>query len=69
MLECGPAMRLFGKESIQKADALIANLAPQDRVSIVCYSSEPQVMSDLSADQSATRIFLREMNFASASAN
>jgi len=67
MLECGPAMRLFGKESVQKADALIANLAPQDRVSIVCYSSQPQVMSELSADQSATRTFLREMNFASGS--
>jgi len=65
MLECGPAMRLFGKESVQKADALIASLAPQDRVSIVCYSSQPQLMSELSTDQSATRAFLREMNFAS----
>ncbi|HLZ13882.1 MAG TPA: VWA domain-containing protein [Candidatus Acidoferrum sp.] len=65
MLECGPAMRLFGRENLQKADALIANLAPQDRVSIVCYSSGPHVMFDLSPDLTAARTFLREMNFSS----
>jgi len=67
MIECGPAMRLFGKENVQKADALIARLAPQDRVSLVCYSSGPQVMFDLSSDHSAAQSFLDGMDFSSGS--
>ena len=63
MLECGPSMVLFGKESIQKADALITSLAPADRVAVVCYSSGATVQFELSADQSASRLALRELNF------
>jgi Ca-activated chloride channel family protein len=63
MLECGPSMILFGKENIQKADALISSLAPNDRVAIVCYSSGAVVQFELSADQSASRMALRELNF------
>jgi VWFA-related protein len=63
MLECGPSMYLFGKENIQKADALITNLSPADRVAIVCYSSGAVVNFELSADQSASRMALRELNF------
>lgn len=63
MLECGPSMRLFGMENIQKADALITQLAPNDRVAIVCYSTGAQVLFELRADHSAARNFLREMSF------
>ncbi len=63
MLECGPSMYLFGKESIQKADALIANLAPNDRVAIVCYSSSAQVLFELSENKPAARLALRELDF------
>jgi Ca-activated chloride channel family protein len=63
MLECGPSMLFFGRENIQKADALIANLAVNDRVAIVCYSSEAQVLFELSADHPAARMLLREMQF------
>jgi len=63
MLECGPSMFLFGKENIQKADALITSLAPADRVAVVCYSSGATVQFELSADQSASRLALRELNF------
>src|SRR5215475_3636855 len=63
MLECGPSMYLFGKESIQKADALITNLAAADRVAIVCYSSGAVVNFELSSDQAASRMALRELNF------
>jgi VWFA-related protein len=69
MLECGPSMYLFGKENIQKADALITSLAPADRVAIVCYSSGATVQFELSADQSASRMALRELNFNIGSGN
>ena len=63
MLECGPSMYFFGKESIQKADALITNLSANDRVAIVCYSSGAAVQFELSEDKSAARLALRELNF------
>jgi VWFA-related protein len=64
MLECGPSMYLFGRESIQKADALISNLAPNDRVAIVCYSSGATVEYALGEDKPAARLVLRQLNFA-----
>ncbi len=64
MLECGPSMYLFGRESIQKADALIASLSANDRVAIVCYASGATVQFELSEDKSASRLALRELNFA-----
>lgn len=64
MLECGPSMYFFGKESVQRADALIANLAAKDRVAIVCYSSNATIEYALSEDKSLARIALRELDFA-----
>src|SRR5215470_5454631 len=49
MIECGPSVYFVGKANVQRADALIANLAPNDRVAIVCYSSRPVVESELEA--------------------
>jgi Ca-activated chloride channel homolog len=69
MLECGPSMYFFGKESVQRADALITNLAPNDRVAIVCYSSNANIEHPLSEDKSSARIALRELNFAIGSGN
>ncbi len=63
MLECGPSVRLFGTENIKKADALIARLAPQDKVAIVCYSSGPSFQFPLSDDLAASRMALRSVNF------
>src|SRR5215831_3489618 len=64
MLECGPSMYLFGKESIQKADRLITHLAPSDRVAVVCYSSGAAIEYPLSEDKATARLALRELNFA-----
>jgi len=63
MLECGPSVNLFGSQYVQKADALIRNLAQNDRIAIVCYSSTPDVQFELSEDKAAARIALREINF------
>lgn len=63
MLECGPSVYLFGAASIQKADALIASLAPQDRVAIVCYSSNAEVQYELSDNKAEARLALRSINF------
>lgn len=63
MLECGPSVNLFGSEYIQKADALVRNLAANDRVAIVCYSSAPAVQFELSADKASARLALRDLNF------
>src|SRR5262249_53303304 len=48
---------------IQKADALIASLAPQDRVAIVCYSAGAEVQFELSDNKAEARLALREINF------
>jgi len=64
MLECGPSVYLLGKDNMRKADALIANLAAQDRVSIVCYSSSPAVSFELNDDKRAARAALGEFSFA-----
>src|SRR5437660_4200506 len=63
MLECGPAVNLFGSEYVQKADALIRNLAANDRVAIVCYSTTPAVQFELSEDKASARLALRDLNF------
>ncbi|HLK03929.1 MAG TPA: VWA domain-containing protein [Candidatus Acidoferrum sp.] len=63
MLECGPSVYLFGAANIQKADALIANLSPADRVAIVCYSSGANVQFELSDNKAEARLALREINF------
>ena len=56
LLECGPSVSLFGSEYVQRSDALIANLAPNDRVAIVCYSSAPAVQFELSDDKGSARL-------------
>jgi Ca-activated chloride channel homolog len=63
MLECGPSVILSGAANIQKADALIASLAPQDRVAIVCYSSGAEVQFELSDNKAEARLALRGINF------
>lgn len=65
MLECGPSLRLFGIESIRRADTLISRLAPQDKVAIVCYSAGPSFQFPLSDDLAASRMALRSINFMS----
>jgi len=69
MIECGPSMYLFGKQSAQKADALVANLALNDRVAIVCYSSEATVEFPLSENKAEARIALQELSFSIGSAS
>ncbi|MBS1839987.1 MAG: VWA domain-containing protein [Acidobacteria bacterium] len=69
MLECGPSLRLFGIENIRRADALIARLAPQDKVAIVCYSSGPSFQFPLSDDLAASRMALRSLSFNAGFAN
>src|SRR5882672_75232 len=69
MMECGPTMRLFGLENVQKADAIITRLAPNDRVAIVCYSSGPRLEFDFSSDQAASRFALRNLTFKNGSAD
>lgn len=63
MLECGPSVILSGAANIQKADALIASLAPRDRVAIVCYSSSAEMQFELSDNKAEARLALREINF------
>ena len=63
MIECGPSVYFVGKANVQRADALIADLAPNDRVAVVCYSSKAVIQSGLDAGLSAARTTLRELDF------
>jgi len=69
MIECGPSVYFAGKENVRKADVLIANLAPNDRVAIVCYSSAATLEFPLSEDKSAARLVLQDLSFSIGSAN
>jgi len=69
MIECGPSVYFVGKENVRKADALIANLAPYDRVAIVCYSSEATTEFPLNENKAEARMALEELNFSIGSAS
>ena len=69
LIECGPSVYFVGKENVRKADALIANLAPNDRVAILCYSVEATTEFPLSENKAEARMVLQELSFSIGSAS
>jgi len=63
MLECGPSMYLFGRESIQKADALIASFPLMIALRLSATPPAPRSIR-IKRRQIASRLALRELNFA-----
>lgn len=63
MVECGPAVYFFRKDLIFASEALLSNLAPSDRVAVVCYSRQPQLALDFTEDKNAARTALAALDF------
>lgn len=64
MVECGPAVYFFRNDLVHAADALLARLAPSDRIAVVCYTRTPELLLDFTTDKDAARLALSELNFA-----
>jgi len=63
LLESGPAVVFLGKSHLLAADALLAALAPADRVAIATYSKTPQLLQDFTTNKAAARYALQTINF------
>jgi VWFA-related protein len=53
----------LGKSHLLAADALLAALAPADRVAIASYSKTPQLLQDFTTNKTAARYALQTINF------
>jgi Ca-activated chloride channel homolog len=62
-IESGPAVAFLGAEHIRAAEKLLRGLSPEDRVAIACYSKQPELLLDFTADKPATRLALENLNF------
>lgn len=63
LIESGPAVFLFAKNHMLAADLLLSAMAPGDRVAVAQYSRTPELILDLTGDQSAARMALRSIDF------
>jgi VWFA-related protein len=63
LVESGPSVFLFAKNHVLAADALIASVAPADRVAIASYSRGPELLLDFTADKTEARTALRSLDF------
>lgn len=64
LIESGPAVFFFAKHHAHAADLLLRDISPTDRVAIVTYSNEPELVQDFSSKVEA-RIALQQLNFMS----
>jgi Ca-activated chloride channel homolog len=63
LIESGPAVLFLSTNHLLAADALLASLAPTDRVALATYSKTPQLLVDFTANKTAARFALQEVNF------
>jgi Ca-activated chloride channel homolog len=63
LIESGPAVLFLSTNHLLAADALLASLAPTDRVAIATYSKTPQLLVDFTVNKTAARFALQEINF------
>jgi VWFA-related protein len=63
LIESGPAVHLLGTNHVRASDALLSNLAPNDRVAIASYSKTPELLLDFTPDKSTARFALQNLNF------
>jgi Ca-activated chloride channel homolog len=63
LIESGPAVLFLSTNHLLAADALLASLAPTDRVALATYSKTPQLLVDFTVNKTAARFALQEINF------
>jgi Ca-activated chloride channel homolog len=62
-IESGPAVVFWGRDHLHAADQLLDNLASDDRVAIASYSKDPELLVDFTANKTAARLALQNLNF------
>src|SRR6266436_3824913 len=63
LIEAGPAVLFLGKNHVRASNALLNNLAPNDRVAIASYSKDPELLLDFTPDKLTARLALQSLNF------
>jgi VWFA-related protein len=63
LIESGPAVLFLAKNHLLAADALLATIAPTDRVAIASYSQSPQLLLDFTLNKVQARATLQGINF------
>ncbi len=63
MMESGPAAFFLKKSELQAADELLASISPSDRVAVVSYSKDPEMVHDFTTDKAEVRAAIHGMNF------
>jgi VWFA-related protein len=63
LIESGPAVLFLAKNHLLAADALLATIAPTDRVAIASYSQSPQLLLDFTPNKAQARATLQSINF------
>src|SRR5882762_8831365 len=63
LIESGPAVLFLGTNHVRTSNALLNNLAPNDRVAIASYSKDPELLLDFTPDRPTAEFALRNLNF------
>ena len=63
LIESGPAVLFLSKNHLLAADAVLATIAPTDRVAIASYSRNPQLLLDFTPNKAEARATLQNINF------
>src|SRR5690349_12205116 len=61
-IESGPAVVFLGRDHVRAADKLLSNLSSGDRMAIASYSKVPELLLDFTANKSAARFSLENLN-------
>jgi Ca-activated chloride channel homolog len=63
LIESGPAVLFLSKSHLLAADALLATIAPTDRVAIATYSKTPKLLLNFTENKTEARLALQDINF------
>jgi len=63
MMECGPAAIFMKNSELLAADRLLQTLSPKDRIAIITYSRDPNLMLEFTTDKANASATLHGMNF------
>src|SRR5256885_4251689 len=63
LIESGPAVLFLVTNHVRASNALLNNLATNDRVAIASYSKDPELLLDFTPDKLTARLALQSLNF------
>src|SRR5256714_1228790 len=63
LIESGPAVLFLGTNHVRASNALLNNLAPNDRVAIASYSKDAELLLDFTPGRLTARLALARLKF------